>query len=296
MAKIGFIGLGNMGAPMALNLKKAGHDVSGFDAVEAARKTAAGQGISIAGSNAEAATGADIVILMLPNGEISRAVAAEVVPSMDEGSLLIDCSTIDVASARAVHDLAGKAGILCLDAPVSGGVGGAAAGTLTFMVGGSAEAFEKGSPLFEVMGQKAVHCGDGGAGQSAKICNNMLLGISMIGACEAFSLAEKLGLSQQALFDVVSTSSGSCWSVNAYCPVPGVGPQSPADNGYKPGFAAALMLKDLLLSQQAAGESGASTPLGQHASQLYQAMVDAGNGGTDFSGMIEFLKSGAVKG
>jgi 3-hydroxyisobutyrate dehydrogenase len=296
MAKIGFIGLGNMGAPMALNLKKAGHDLGGFDAVETARETAAGQGIAIAASNADAATGADIVILMLPNGEISKAVAAEVIPAMSAGALLIDCSTIDVASARAVHDMAGKAGVLCLDAPVSGGVGGAAAGTLTFMVGGSAEAFEKGKPVFEIMGAKAVHCGDGGAGQSAKICNNMLLGISMIGACEAFSLADKLGLSQQALFDVVSTSSGSCWSVNTYCPVPGVGPQSPADNDYKPGFAAALMLKDLLLSQQAAGDSGAATPLGRHASELYRSMVDAGLGGTDFSGMIEYLKSGAVKG
>jgi len=296
MAKIGFIGLGNMGAPMALNLTRAGHDVSGFDSVEAARNAAAEQGIAIAESNAAVATGADIVILMLPNGEISKAVAAEVIPAMNAGALLIDCSTIDVASARAVHDMAGKANVLCLDAPVSGGVGGAAAGTLTFMVGGSAEAFEKGRAVFEIMGAKAVHCGDGGAGQSAKICNNMLLGISMIGACEAFSLAEKLGLSQQALFDVVSTSSGSCWSVNTYCPVPGVGPQSPADNDYKPGFAAALMLKDLLLSQQAAGDCGAATPLGRHASELYQAMVDAGKGGTDFSGMIEYLKSGAAKG
>jgi len=296
MAKIGFIGLGNMGLPMALNLSKAGHEVGGFDAVEAAREAAADQGIAIAASNEDAAAGADIVLLMLPNGEISKAVAAEVVPAMDAGTLLIDCSTIDVASARAVHGMAGEAGVLCLDAPVSGGVGGAAAGTLTFMVGGNVDAFGKGSPLFEIMGAKAVHCGGGGAGQSAKICNNMLLGISMIGACEAFSLAEKLGLSQQALFDVVSTSSGSCWSVNTYCPVPGVGPQSPADNGYKPGFAAALMLKDLLLSQQAAGESGAATPMGRHAADLYRAMVDAGNGGTDFSGMIEFLKSGAVKG
>lgn len=291
MSRIGFIGLGNMGAPMAQNLNNAGHDITGFDVVATARQAAAAAGLAIAAGNSAAAGGADCVILMLPSGAIALDVAGEVLPAMAPGSLLIDCSTIDVASARELHRLAADAGVLCLDAPVSGGVGGAAAGTLTFMVGGSKDAFAAGAPLFEIMGQKAVHCGEGGAGQAAKICNNMLLGISMIGTCEAFALAERLGLSQAALFDVVSTSSGSCWSVNTYCPVPGIGPESPADTGYRPGFAAALMLKDLGLAQQAATAAGAATPLGSHAEKLYQQMVDAGLGGTDFSGMIEFLEN-----
>lgn len=289
MASIGFIGLGNMGLPMASNLQKAGYKVSGYDVVDTAQETARSSGLALATSNADAALSADAVVLMLPNGAIAINVAKEILPKMTPGSLLIDCSTIDVASAHEVHRLATEAGILCLDAPVSGGVGGAAVGSLTFMVGGTSEAFANGEPLFAVMGQKAVHCGDGGTGQAAKICNNMLLGISMIGTCEAFALAEKLGLSQSALFDVVSTSSGSCWSVNTYCPVPGIGPKSPADNGYKPGFAAALMLKDLGLAQQAANDTDAATPLGSHAKNLYQQMVDAGLGETDFSGMIEFL-------
>lgn len=289
MASIGFIGLGNMGLPMALNLQKAGYTVSGYDVVDTAQEAARSSGITLATSNADAALSADAVIMMLPNGAIAINVAKEILSKMTPGSLLIDCSTIDVTSAHEVHRLAREAGILCLDAPVSGGVGGAAAGSLTFMVGGTNEAFANGEPLFAVMGQKAVHCGDGGTGQAAKICNNMLLGISMIGTCEAFALAEKLGLSQSALFDVVSTSSGSCWSVNTYCPVPGIGPKSPADNEYKPGFAAALMLKDLGLAQQAAHDKDAATPLGSHAKNLYQQMVDAGFGETDFSGMIEFL-------
>ncbi len=291
MAKIAFIGLGNMGAPMASNLKKAGHDVIGFDVVPDAQEAAKALGIAMAKNNADAVRDAQAVILMLPNGEIVTRVATKTLPEMMPESLLIDCSTIDVSSAKKCHELAETADIHCLDAPVSGGVGGAEAGTLTFMVGGSQTSFELGRPYFEIMGQKAVHCGDGGAGQAAKICNNMLLGISMIGTCEAFHLAQKLGLSQSALFDVMSTSSGSCWSVNTYCPVPGVGPKSPADNDYKPGFAAALMLKDLSLSQRAASESAASTPLGEHAAKLYQQMVDAGHGMTDFSAMIEFLQS-----
>jgi len=291
MTKIGFIGLGNMGVPMACNLIKAGHDVTGYDVIPEARDAAGKEGLKIASDNADAAQNAEIVVLMLPNGAIAEVVANEVLSNMAPGSLLIDCSTIDVATARKIHTSAREKGVLCLDAPVSGGVGGADAGTLTFMVGGSKDAFEKGAPLFEIMGSKAVHCGDGGAGQAAKICNNMLLGISMIGACEAFSLADKLGLSQSALFDVVSTASGSCWSVNTYCPVPGVGPQSPADNEYKPGFAAALMLKDLGLSQEAAQDTNATTPLGKHATQLYSAMVEAGEGGADFSGMIKFLET-----
>jgi 3-hydroxyisobutyrate dehydrogenase len=292
MANIGFIGLGNMGAPMAQNLKTAGFVVHGFDAMPAAREAASSAGLKIVSDNEATATNADIVILMLPNGEIALNVAKEVLPVMSPGSLLIDCSTIDVASARMLHELAESADVLSLDAPVSGGVGGAGAGTLTFMVGGTKDAFNAGQSVFEIMGQKTVHCGDGGAGQSAKICNNMLLGISMIGACESFALAEKLGLSQEALFDVISTSSGSCWSINTYCPVPGVGPQSPADNDYQPGFAASLMLKDLGLAQQAVDATGAITPLGRHAANLYKSMVDAGHGDVDFSGMIKFLHSG----
>lgn len=289
MAKISFIGLGNMGLPMAQNLAKAGHEVTGFDALPAARDAAAEAGLTIGESNAQVAKVAEIVILMLPNGQIVKAVAEEVLSALPKGSLLIDCSTIDVSSAKDLHEMANSAGVLSLDAPVSGGVGGAAGGTLTFMVGGSQDAFEVGAPYFEIMGQKAVHCGNGGSGQSAKICNNMMLGISMIATCEAFAMAEKLGLSQSALFDVVSTSSGSCWSVNTYCPVPGVGPQSPADNDYKAGFAAALMLKDMDLSQQAAGSVDAATPLGEHATQLYKQMVDEGQGGADFSAIIHHL-------
>ena len=283
--KIGFIGLGNMGAPMAANLVKAGHEVTGFDV--AGVKV---DGVANAASAAEAAAGRDAVITMLPNGDILRSVYAEIVPTGAKGSVFIDCSTVDVDSARAAHSLAAENGLLSVDAPVSGGVGGAEAGTLTFMAGGSSEAFGRAEPLFEIMGRKAVHCGDAGAGQSAKICNNMLLGISMIGACEAFALAEKLGLSAERLYDVVSTSSGSCWSVNTYCPVPGVGPQSPADNGYKPGFAADLMLKDLKLSQQAASSVSAQTPMGARATELYDAFVQGNGKGRDFSAMIEELK------
>lgn len=283
--KIGFIGLGNMGAPMAANLVKAGHEVTGFDVAGVTVEGAAN-----AGSAAEAASGRDAVITMLPDGAILRAVYADIVPAGTKGAVFIDCSTVDVESARAAHDMAAAQGLLSVDAPVSGGVGGASAGTLTFMAGGSDESFARAAPLFEIMGQKAVHCGDAGAGQSAKICNNMLLGISMIGTCEAFALAEKLGLSAQSLFDVVSTSSGSCWSVNTYCPVPGIGPQSPADNGYKPGFAAELMLKDLKLSQQAAGSVSAQTPMGARATELYDEFVAGEGKGRDFSAMIEQLK------
>ncbi|MGR3783303.1 MAG: 3-hydroxyisobutyrate dehydrogenase, partial [Albimonas sp.] len=266
--KIGFIGLGNMGAPMAANLARAGHEVTGFDV---AGTTA--EGVATAASAVEAVQGKDAVLTMLPNGDILRTVAAEIIPAMRKGAVFIDCSTVDVDSARAAHDLAAEAGLLSVDAPVSGGIGGAAGGTLTFMAGGSEASFEAAKPLFDIMGQKAVHCGEGGAGQAAKICNNMILGISMIGVCEAFNLADKLGLSRQSVFDVVSTSSGYCWSMNAYCPAPGVGPQSPADNDYKPGFAAELMLKDLRLSQQAADSVGAPTPMGARAMELYEAFV-----------------------
>ena len=279
---IAFIGLGNMGAPMAANLYRAGHHVTGYDTA-----TITVEGISSAASASDAAAGAEIVITMLPNGDILRAVSNEIIPAMQPGAVLLDCSTVDVASARAVAEQAEAAGLLALDAPVSGGIGGATAGTLTFMVGGSDEAMARAAPLFDIMGQKAVHCGPSGNGQAAKICNNMILGVTMIATCEAFALADKLGLDRQAMFDVVSTSSGSSWSMNAYCPAPGIGPASPADNGYTPGFAADLMLKDLRLSQQAATAVDADTPLGKAAAELYRQFVEDEDGaGRDFSAML----------
>ncbi|RJE79969.1 3-hydroxyisobutyrate dehydrogenase [Paracoccus sp. JM45] len=280
--KIGFIGLGNMGGPMAANLAAAGHDVTGFD-------TAAPMpvGVTAADSAEAAVTEVDVVVTMLPNGQILRDVAASIIPAMKQGAVLCDCSTVDVDSAKAVADQARLAGLAALDAPVSGGIGGAQAGTLTFMVGGPDDAFAKVVPLLDIMGQKTVHCGDSGAGQSAKICNNMILGVTMIATCEAFALADKLGLDRQKMFDVVSTSSGSSWSVNTYCPAPGVGPKSPADNNYTPGFAAELMLKDLNLSQQAADSANADTPMGALARQLYHSFVEDEDGrGRDFSAML----------
>jgi 3-hydroxyisobutyrate dehydrogenase len=280
--KIGFIGLGNMGAPMAHNLARAGHLVTGFDVAAPMP-----EGVTKAGTAVAATEGADVVITMLPNGAILRAVAADVIPVMKPGAVLLDCSTVDVASARAVAEEAGKAGLLAVDAPVSGGIAGAAAGTLTFMAGGPDEAFAIVRPLLDVMGQKAVHCGAAGAGQAAKICNNMILGATMIATCEAFALADKLGLDRAKMFDVVSTSSGYSWSMNAYCPAPGIGPKSPADNGYKPGFAAELMLKDLRLSQDAAESVDADTPMGARATELYAAFVEQEDGrGMDFSAML----------
>ncbi|WP_321832526.1 3-hydroxyisobutyrate dehydrogenase [Thalassovita sp.] len=287
--KIGFIGLGNMGGPMAANLAKAGHEVAGFDLAAPMP-----EGVSKADTAAAAATGADVVITMLPNGQILRAVAGEVIPAMTAGAVLCDCSTVDVDSARAVADQAAEAGLGALDAPVSGGIGGAAGGTLTFMVGGGADAFATVDPLFDIMGQKAVHCGDAGAGQAAKICNNMILGVTMVATCEAFALADKLGLDRGKMFDVVSSSSGYSWTMNAYCPAPGVGPQSPADNDYQPGFAAELMLKDLRLSQQAAESADADTPMGELAKALYEQFVEnEGGQGMDFSAMLpRFEKRG----
>ena len=280
--KVGFIGLGNMGGPMAANLLREGNEVTGFDLAAPMP-----EGVSKAASAADAAKGADVVITMLPNGAILRSVAAEVIPAMAPGAVLCDCSTVDVESARAVAEQAAAAGLGALDAPVSGGVGGATNGTLTFMVGGTAAAFDKVKPLFDIMGQKAVHCGEAGAGQAAKICNNMILGVTMIATCEAFALADKLGLDRQKMFDVVSTSSGYSWTMNAYCPAPGVGPKSPADNDYKPGFAAELMLKDLRLSQQAAESADADTPMGQLAAALYTQFVEQEDGrGMDFSAML----------
>ncbi len=280
--KIGFIGLGNMGAPMAKNLAQAGHDVAGFDTANVSV-----DGVKHAASAIDAATGADVVFTMLPNGDILRSVASDIIPVMSKGAVLADCSTVDVDSARAVAADATAAGLMALDAPVSGGVGGAAAGTLTFMVGGDSTGFDIVKPLFDIMGQKAVHCGPSGNGQAAKICNNMILGVTMIATCEAFALADKLGLDRQAMFDVVSTSSGYSWTMNAYCPAPGIGPKSPADNDYKPGFAAELMLKDLRLSQMAASSADADTPMGEIATKLYETFVETENGrGMDFSAML----------
>ena len=280
---IGFIGLGNMGAPMAANLVAAGHRVTGYDLSEVTV-----EGVAMAGSAGEAAGGREVVITMLPDGDALRAVAADILPMMAGGCGFVDCSTVDVAAARAVAAQASAAGMLPVDAPVSGGVGGAMGGTLTFMAGGSARAFALAEPLFAVMGQKAVHCGDSGAGQAAKICNNMILGATMIVTCEAFALADGLGLDRQKMFDVVSTSSGYSWTMNAYCPAPGVGPASPSDNDYIPGFAAELMLKDLRLAQQAAADAGADTPLGAAAAALYAEFVESeGGSGRDFSAMLQ---------
>ncbi|HEY3719011.1 MAG TPA: 3-hydroxyisobutyrate dehydrogenase [Roseiarcus sp.] len=290
MTTIAFIGLGNMGGPMAANLVKAGHEVLGVDLVAALREAAAREGVGVAASAVEAVSRADVAITMLPAGKPVIAVWSEIVGAAKRGALLIDSSTIDVESARRAHALAKGAGLLSIDAPVSGGVGGAKAASLTFMCGGAAEAFAAAKPILEKMGKRIVHCGDAGAGQAAKICNNMILGATMIATAEAFVLAEKLGLSHQALFDVASTSSGQSWSLTNYCPVPGPVPASPANNGYKPGFAAALMLKDLKLAQEAALASGATTPLGAEAAQLYALFNAAGHAGDDFSGIINFLR------
>jgi 3-hydroxyisobutyrate dehydrogenase len=296
MATLAFIGLGNMGGPMAANLVKAGHKVVAFDLVEASRNQAKSDGAAIAESAAGSVAGADVVITMLPAGKHVLSVWGDVIASMAKGALIIDCSTIDVESAKQAHALAAKHGIASVDAPVSGGTGGAKGATLTFMCGGEDKAFAAAKPVLEKMGKKIVHCGGAGAGQAAKICNNMILAVSMIGVSEAFALAEKLGLSHQALFDVVSTSSGQCWALTSYCPVPGPVPTSPANNDYKPGFAAALMVKDLTLAQDAARATGAATPLGKHAQEIYQAFDAAGHGGADFSGIVRHVRALAGKG
>jgi 3-hydroxyisobutyrate dehydrogenase len=290
MASIAFIGLGNMGGPMAANLVKGGHKVVAFDLVAASRDQARADGAAIAESTVAAVKGAEIVVTMLPAGRHVLSVWNEVVPVMAKAALIIDCSTIDVESAKQSHALASKNGIGSVDAPVSGGTGGAKGATLTFMCGGEEKAFAAARPVLEKMGKKIVHCGGAGAGQAAKICNNMILGISMIAVSEAFALAEKLGLSHQALFDVASTSSGQCWSLTSYCPVPGPVPASPANNDYKPGFASALMLKDLTLAQDAATAAGAATPLGKHAQEIYKTFDATGNGGVDFSGIIRHVR------
>ena len=290
MAKIAFIGLGNMGGPMAANLAKAQHHVMAFDLSDAAVSTAVEKGAHKASSAAEAVKGAEIVVTMLPAGKHVREVyEKDVLPNVAKGTLLIDCSTIDVESARHVAALAEKAGMDMVDAPVSGGVGGATAGTLTFMVGGSEASFAKARPILEKMGKNIVLAGTSGGGQAAKICNNMILGVSMIAVSEAFMLAKRLGLDAQKLFDVASTASGQCWSLTNYCPVPGPVPTSPANRDYQPGFTAAMMLKDLMLAQQAASAAGASTPLGAEAAQLFSLFVNSGNGARDFSGIIKML-------
>lgn len=296
MANIAFIGLGNMGGPMAANLVKAGHKVTAFDLMDASRNQARNDGASIGESAAGSVKGADVVITMLPAGKHVLSVWGDVISSMGKGALLIDCSTIDVESAKQAHALAAKHGIASVDAPVSGGTGGAKGATLTFMCGGEDKAFAAAKPVLENMGKKIVHCGGAGAGQAAKICNNMILGISMIAVSEAFALAEKLGLSHQALFDVASTSSGQCWALTSYCPVPGPVPTSPANNDYKPGFASALMVKDLTLAQDAAKAAGAATPLGKQAQEIYRAFDAAGHGGVDFSGIVQHVRGLAGKG
>jgi 3-hydroxyisobutyrate dehydrogenase len=295
MASIAFIGLGNMGGPMAANLVKAGHKVVAFDLVEASRKQAKSDGAAIADSAAGSVAGAEVVITMLPAGKHVLSVWNDVIPAMTKGTLIIDCSTIDVESAKQAHELAAEHGVRSVDAPVSGGTGGAKGATLTFMCGGDDKAFAAAKPVLEGMGKKIVHCGGASAGQATKICNNMILAVSMIGVSEGFALAEKLGLSHQALFDVVSTSSGQCWALTSYCPVPGPVPASPANNAYKPGFAAALMVKDLTLAQDAAKAAGAATPLGKHAQEIYKAFDAAGNGGMDFSGIIQHVRGLAGK-
>jgi 3-hydroxyisobutyrate dehydrogenase len=295
MATIAFIGLGNMGGPMAANLVRAGNKVVAFDLAEASRAQAKSDGAAIAESSVSAVKGADVVVTMLPAGKHVLSVWTDVLPAITKGGLIIDCSTIDVESAKQAHALAAKHDVASVDAPVSGGTGGAKGATLTFMCGGDEKAFAAAKPVLEKMGKKLVHCGGAGAGQAAKICNNMILGISMIAVSEAFALGEKLGLSHQALFDVASTSSGQCWSLTSYCPVPGPVPASPANNDYKPGFAAALMVKDLTLAQDAANAAGAATPLGKHAQEIYKTFDAAGNGGVDFSGIIRHVRSLAGK-
>ncbi len=280
--RIGFIGIGNMGAPMAQNLAKAGFEVVGFDTQDVKVDL-----IKIVSTSKECVSNSEVVITMLPNGEILKSVATKIIQHMRHGSIFLDCSTVDVESAKSVAEISESYGIIPLDAPVSGGIGGAEAGTLTFMVGGPMEGFNRAKKLFGIMGQKAVHCGNSGNGQAAKICNNMILGATMIATCEAFSLADKLGLERKSMFDVVSTSSGYSWSMNAYCPAPGIGPNSPSDNNYIPGFSSDLMLKDLTLSQIAAEAVDADTPMGNLAMKLYKTFVEKEDGsGKDFSAML----------
>ena len=293
MTTVAFIGLGNMGAPMARNLLKAGHAVRGFDVAPAAVAALVAQGATAAADVADAVRGAETVVTMLPAGRHVREVytgAGGVIATAAKGALLIDCSTIDIPTAREVAAAAGKAGLEMLDAPVSGGVMGAAAGTLAMMVGGGEDGFQRALPLLTAMGRNIVHCGGPGNGQAAKMCNNMMLGIQMIGVCEAFNLADAVGLDRQALFDVAKNASGQCWSLTNYCPVPGPVPTSPANRDYEAGFTAAMMLKDLKLSQAAAQGFEVSTPLGAAATMLYSLYCNAGEEATDFSGILRMMR------
>lgn len=292
MARIGFLGLGNMGGPMAANLVKAGHEVLGFDPVATARERLRATGGRPTGSIAEAVAAAEVVLSMLPEGRHVREAylgSGGILEAASPGALLVDCSTIDVTTARTVAAEAAAKGLAMLDAPVSGGVGGATAGTLTFMVGGTAEAFARGRPILEAMGKAVIHAGPAGTGQAAKICNNLMLGIQMISVCEAMSLAERLGLSQQILFEISSKSSGQCWSLTSYCPVPGPVPSAPANRGYAPGFTVAMMRKDLKLAQEAAQAVGARTPLGAEAYQLYNLFASRATEGLDFSAIMRMI-------
>ncbi len=290
MTSIAFIGLGNMGGGMAANLAKAGHDVRAFDLSAEALERAAEAGCLAATSAAEAVTGAEVVVTMLPAGRHVTAVyEGDVFSSAAPATLLIDCSTIDVATARANAGAASAKGLVAVDAPVSGGIAAANAGTLTFMVGGSADAFARAEPILAAMGKAVIHAGGAGAGQAAKICNNMLLGASMVATCETFAMAQKLGLDPQTFFDIASKASGQCWSMTSYCPVPGVGPETPADRDYQGGFATALMLKDLRLAMEAARSVDADVPMGERATELYEAFAAAGNDGLDFSAIIRSL-------
>ena len=289
--RIAFIGLGNMGGGMAANLAKAGHEVRAFDLSEDALARAVEAGCTRAASAAEAVTGAEAVVTMLPDGKhVAGVYDADVFPNAAPGTLLLDCSTIDVATARANIEAATTKGLVAVDAPVSGGIAAANAGTLTFMVGGSDEGFARAEPILAKMGKAVIHAGDAGAGQAAKICNNMLLGASMVATCETLALAQKLGLDPQKFFDIASVSSGQCWSLTSYAPLPGVGPTTPADNDYKGGFAAALMLKDLRLATEAAASVDADVPMGSKARELYEAFVEADRDGRDFSAIIQTLQ------
>ena len=290
--RIGFIGLGNMGAPMVRRLVAAGHSVTGYDVMESAMAALSDVKMNVSSNILTAASEQEVVITMLPNGDALIKVVEAILPVIPKGTCFIDCSTVDINTTRRVAKLLKDAAIHALDAPVSGGVGGAVAGTLTFMVGGSEDSFAIGNPLFKIMGQRVIHCGSDGAGQAAKICNNMILGVTMIATCEAFALADDLALDRQKLFDVVSTSSGNSWSMSTYCPAPGVGPKSPSDNNYLPGFSASLMLKDLMLSREAAAIHDTPNRAGQLALEFYQDFVESGNGGTlDFSAILQDLTS-----
>lgn len=289
MTTIAFLGLGNMGGPMAANLVAAGHPVRAFDLVPALREALEAKGASVFDSGAEAVSGAEVVITSLPNGAIVKSCYAEALPAAAPGTLFIDTSTISVADAREINAQAEKGGFLQIDAPVSGGVKGATAGTLAFMVGGSDEAVERARPVLDPMAGKIIHCGASGTGQAAKLCNNMVLAVQQIAIGEAFVLAEKLGLSDQSLFDVITGATGNCWSVHTNCPVPGPVPTSPANNDFKPGFATALMNKDLGLAMDAVSSTGSQAPLGTHAAEIYRAFNEE-HAGEDFSAVINALR------